>query len=62
MRRTPTPQVALLLPAPLDADVDGLLADGHFTRAVRLVRERSGTDLLTATRAVRHRQDDQQLP
>lgn len=62
MRRTPTPQVALLLPAPMGADVDALLSDGRFTHAVRLVREQSGADLLTATRAVRHRQDDQQPP
>ena len=47
--------VAVLLPEPLGAEVDALLAAGQFVPAVRLVRERTQLGLLVATRAVRHR-------
>lgn len=57
-RRKPTPDpVPVLLPEPLGTEVDTLLDEENFVPAVKLVRERTGLDLLSATRAVRHRRD-----
>jgi len=55
-RRGPNPEpVPVLLPEPLGAEVDALVAADRFVAAVKLVRERTELGLVVATRAVRHR-------
>ncbi len=57
VRRDPRPEpVPVLLPEPLGSQVDALLNEDQFVKAVKLVRERTELGLLVATRAVRHRQ------
>lgn len=51
----PEPQ-PVLLPEQLGAKVDALLAEDRLIEAVKLVRQQTELDLVTATRAVRHRQ------
>lgn len=49
--------MAVLLPEPLASEVDQVLSDGRFVDAVRLIRQRTGLNLLPATLAVRHRRE-----
>lgn len=46
------PEVAVLLPDPLAAEVRALLSTGDRIEAVRLTRRRTGLNLLPAVRAV----------
>lgn len=47
--------VAVLLPEPLGAEVDALVAQGREVEATRLVRQRTDLGLLPAHLAVKHR-------
>ena len=47
--------VAVLLPEPLDSEVDELLSQDEEVKAIRLVRERTGLGLLPARNAVENR-------
>lgn len=49
--------MAVLLPEPLGAEVDVLVAQGREVDAIRLVRRRTDLGLLPAHRAVQHRRD-----
>lgn len=54
-RRTPE-ILPVLLPEPLAAQVDALLNEDRFVKAVKTVRQHTELGLVVATRAVRHRQ------
>jgi hypothetical protein len=51
--------VPVILPEPVRGQVVQHLRDGDEVTAVRLVRRRTGLDLLSAVRAVRAVEDDQ---
>lgn len=52
LRRRAEPDVVVVLPEPLAAEVGRLLAGGERIEAVKLTRRRTGLNLLPAVRAV----------